>query len=93
MVHADLVPKHKIIPGEATTVKCIHGDNNILYPMADVVVQVEGVKLAEGEGGGLRGATSVSPAGDRCASITLHTPGFLSVNSSPPEPSRSDRRK
>ena len=40
MVCADLVPKHKIIPGEATTVKCVHGDN-ILYPMAEVVVQVE----------------------------------------------------
>ena len=32
MVHADLVQKHKIIPGEATTVKCIHGDISMHCP-------------------------------------------------------------
>ena len=44
MVRADLVPQDKLIQGEATTVKCVHGDN-VLYPLAEVVVQVEGVEV------------------------------------------------
>ena len=83
MVHADLVPKHKIIPGEATTVKCVHGDN-ILYPMADVVVQMEGVELkvkvavSEELPVSVLLGTDVPELGQLLHSnpITLHTPGF-----------------
>ena len=83
MVHADLVPKHKIIPGEVTTVKCVHGDN-ILYPMADVVVQVEGVELkvkvavSEELPVSVLLGTDVPELGELLHSnpITLHTPGF-----------------
>ena len=44
MVRRDLVSSSKIIEGEATTVKCVHGDN-VLHPIADVAVEVEGLEL------------------------------------------------
>ena len=44
MVQRNLVGSSKFIEGAATTLKCVHGDN-VLYPLADVVVEVEGVEL------------------------------------------------
>ena len=39
-----LVGGSKIIKGAETTVKCVHGDN-VMYPLADVAVEVEGLEL------------------------------------------------
>ena len=44
MVRCDLVGGSKIIEVAATTIKCVHGDN-VLYPLADVAVEVEGLEL------------------------------------------------
>ena len=45
MVQHNFVGSSKIIEGAATTVKCVHGDN-VLYRLADIVVDVEGLGLA-----------------------------------------------
>ena len=44
MVQRDLVGGTKIIEGAATTINCVHEDN-VLYPLADVAVEVEGLEL------------------------------------------------
>ena len=41
MVQRNLVGSAKFIEGVATTVRCVHGDN-VLYPLADVVVGAPG---------------------------------------------------
>ena len=40
MVQSELVPEDRIIPGEAVTVKCAHGDT-VLYPLAMVTLTLE----------------------------------------------------
>lgn len=42
MIQQDLVPAEKKVPGEAVTLRCAHGDV-VLYPLADVDVQVSGI--------------------------------------------------
>ena len=44
MVPSELVPEDWIIPGEAVTVKCAHGDM-VLYPLAVVTLTLEGVTI------------------------------------------------
>ena len=44
MVRADLVPEENLLPGEAATVLCAHGDT-VLYPLARVRIDVEGVDM------------------------------------------------
>ena len=44
MIHQDLIPVDKKIPGEAVTVRCSHG-HVTLYPLADVHVQVDGIEF------------------------------------------------
>ena len=44
LIHRRLVPDGKKIPGEATTLRCAHGDT-VLYPLAYVELQVEGIPL------------------------------------------------
>ena len=44
MVERALVPEEKILDGEAVTVRCAHGDT-VLYPLAEVVLQVDGVDV------------------------------------------------
>ena len=44
MVRSDLVDSSKLIAGEATTIRCVHGDN-ALYPLAEVEVNVDGVAM------------------------------------------------
>ena len=44
MVRGDLVPEEKLLPGEAATVLCAHGDT-VLYPLARVRIDVEGVGM------------------------------------------------
>ena len=43
MVRSDLVGKN-LIPGEAVTVLCAHG-NTALYPLARVTINVEGIEM------------------------------------------------
>ena len=43
MVRSDLVGKN-LIPGEAVTVLCAHGDT-ALYPLARVIINVEGIEM------------------------------------------------
>lgn len=40
----DLVPAGRKIPGEAITLRCAHGDT-LLYPLADVNVNVDGIEI------------------------------------------------
>ena len=44
MVRGDLVPEEKLLPEEAATVLCAHGDT-VLYPLARVRIDVEGVGM------------------------------------------------
>ena len=44
MVRADLVPEENLLTGEAATVLCAHGDT-VLYPLARVRIDVEGVDM------------------------------------------------
>ena len=44
MVKRALIPEEKILDGEAVTVRCVHGDT-VLYPLAEVVLQVDGVDV------------------------------------------------
>ena len=44
LIHRRLVPDGKKIPGKATTLRCAHGDT-VLYPLANVELQVEGIPL------------------------------------------------
>ena len=44
MVRSDLVPENKLLPGEAVTVRCAHGDT-VLYQLADVEIKLEGLSL------------------------------------------------
>ncbi|KAL5517748.1 hypothetical protein EMCRGX_G003357 [Ephydatia muelleri] len=44
LVHHDLVLQKKLLPGEAVTIQCAHGDN-VLYPVANVNLVVDGVPL------------------------------------------------
>lgn len=44
LIHRRLVPDDKMIPGEATTLWCAHGDT-VLYPLAKVELQVDGIPL------------------------------------------------
>ena len=44
IVHHNLVPQKKMVLGEAVTIRCAHGDN-VLYPLANVDLVVDGVPL------------------------------------------------
>ena len=44
MVRRDLTSPSQLIPGEATTIKCVHGDN-VVYSLAHVSVDIEGLAL------------------------------------------------
>ena len=44
MVRGDLVSQDQVIQGEAATIRCVHGDN-VLYPMADVTINLEALNL------------------------------------------------
>ena len=44
MVRRDLVPDDNLLPGEAVTVLCAHGDTAV-YPLARVTIDVEGFKM------------------------------------------------
>ena len=44
MVRRDLVPEERLLPGEAVTILCAHGDM-ALYPLAMVRIEVEGVGM------------------------------------------------
>ena len=44
MVRRDLVPEECLLPGEAVTILCAHGDM-ALYPLAKVRIEVEGVGM------------------------------------------------
>ena len=44
IVHHNLVPQTKLLPWEAVTIRCAHGDN-VLYPLANVDLVVDGVPL------------------------------------------------
>ena len=65
MVRGDLVPEENLLPGEAATVLCAHG-NTVLYPLARVRIDVEGYGS---EGSSVRIPTRVSPVGDRCTRV------------------------
>ena len=41
MVRSDLIDKKKIVDGETITIQCAHGDT-VVYPIAEVELQVEG---------------------------------------------------
>ena len=41
LVHRDLVPDHKMLKGEAVTIRCAHGDT-VLYPLAKLELEVSG---------------------------------------------------
>ena len=41
LVRQELIPKEKILEGEAVTIRCAHGDT-VLYPVAKVQVMVDG---------------------------------------------------
>ena len=45
LVHQKLVPEGKVLPGETTTIHCIYGDK-VLYPVARLNLEVEGVPVA-----------------------------------------------
>ena len=44
MIRKDLVAEEKYLEGEAVTVCCAHGDT-VLYPLANIEMEVEGVKV------------------------------------------------
>ena len=43
MVRSDLVAEENLLPGEAVTVLCAHGDT-VLYPLARDTINVEGLR-------------------------------------------------
>ena len=45
MVREELVPENKRLEGEAVMLRCAHGDT-VLYPLADVSMELDGVKLS-----------------------------------------------
>ena len=45
LVHQKVVPEGKVLPGETTTIHCVHGDK-LLYPVARLNLEVEGVPFA-----------------------------------------------
>ena len=45
LVRQELVPEGKMLPGKTTTIHCVHGDN-VLYPVARLNLEVEGVPVA-----------------------------------------------
>ena len=44
MVRGDLVPREKILEGRGAVVRCAHG-NTVLYPVAQVCLEVDGYKI------------------------------------------------
>jgi predicted aspartyl protease len=44
LVHQNLVPESKIQEGEAIAIRCAHGDT-VLYPLAEISMEVEGQKI------------------------------------------------
>ena len=44
MVRGDLVPREKLLEGRGAVVRCAHGDT-VLYPMAQVCLEVDGHKI------------------------------------------------
>ena len=44
MVRQDLVPKSKIIEGDAVTIRCAH-DDTVLYPIAHLQLEVDGLSV------------------------------------------------
>ena len=42
-MHADLIPPEKFLEGD-TMIKCAHGDT-VLYPLANVDVEVDGQRV------------------------------------------------
>ena len=50
MVRRDLVPEERLLPGEAVTILCAHGDM-ALYPLAMVRIEVGEVQEVIGDGG------------------------------------------
>jgi len=44
LIHQKLVPEDKLLPGEAVTIRCAHGDT-VLYPLAQVHLEVDGHSL------------------------------------------------
>ena len=44
LIHCRLVTDCKMIPGEATTLRCAHGDT-VLYPLAKVELHTDGIPL------------------------------------------------
>ena len=44
MVRQDLVPRNKLIEGDAVTIRCAHGDT-VLYPVAQLELLVDGVPV------------------------------------------------
>ena len=45
MVHRNLVPEAQILDGESAVVRCAHGDS-VLYPMAEVNIEVDGCTIS-----------------------------------------------
>eukprot|EP00731_Ephydatia_muelleri_P013996 Em0007g1306a len=45
LVRQELVPEGKMLPGKTTTIHCVHGDI-VLYPVARLNLEVEGVPVA-----------------------------------------------
>ncbi len=44
LVRSDLASADKLLEGEAVTIRCAHGDT-VLYPLAEVSIEVEGVPI------------------------------------------------
>ena len=44
IVHRTLVPEDRHLPGQAITLRCVHGDT-VLYPLAEVEIEVSGVVI------------------------------------------------
>ena len=44
LIHQSLVPEDKLLPGEAIAIRCAHG-NTVLYPLAQVHLEVDGHTL------------------------------------------------
>ena len=45
LVRKDLVPEDSLLAGEAVAIRCAHGDT-VLYPLAQVQLEVEGQAMA-----------------------------------------------
>ena len=44
LIHQSLVPKEKLLEGEAVAIRCAHGDT-VLYPLAQVDLEIDGQPL------------------------------------------------